>query len=221
MATFKWLSVSAGPGFRLPRRHQVRKLEFLLADAVRAGADCLVTLGGLQSNHCRATAAAAVRAGLDCFLILRAPDPSADPGLRGNLLLDRLFGAQIRLVSPERYSAEGSDRLGLGLVEELRAAGRRPYLIPVGGSNSLGTWGYIAAVGELERQIEAGAAGDPRRRGFDHVVVACGSGGTAAGLGLGLELSGLSAELHGVGVCDSPEVRAAALEPALRSFPPR
>ncbi|KAL5709182.1 D-cysteine desulfhydrase [Ranunculus cassubicifolius] len=122
--------------------NKVRKLEFLMADAVKQGADCIVTIGGIQSNHCRATAVAAKYLNLDCYLILRTSKILADkdPGLTGNLLVERLVGAHVDLVSKEEYSKIGSEVLTNFLKERLISEGRRPYVIPVGGSNSLGTW---------------------------------------------------------------------------------
>ncbi|XP_024531771.1 putative D-cysteine desulfhydrase 1, mitochondrial [Selaginella moellendorffii] len=182
--------------------NKVRKLEFLLAEAKLQGADCVVTIGGIQSNHCRATAVAARYLDLDCYLILRTSKSlvNEDPGLVGNLLVERLVGARVELVSKEEYTKHGSEALGDMLVEKLRAQGRKPYLIPVGGSNSLGTWGYISAAQEIEQQIEAGTC--PR---FDEIVMACGSGGTTAGLALGNHLSMIKAKVHGYTVCDSPD----------------
>ncbi|KAL2478855.1 Bifunctional D-cysteine desulfhydrase/1-aminocyclopropane-1-carboxylate deaminase [Forsythia ovata] len=122
--------------------NKVRKLEFLLADAVAQGADCIITIGGIQSNHCRATAVAAKYLNLDCYVILRTSKVlmDKDPGLTGNLLVERLVGAHIDLVSKEEYSKVGSVALTDILKAKLLNEGRKPYVIPVGGSNSLGTW---------------------------------------------------------------------------------
>ncbi|VAI61293.1 unnamed protein product [Triticum turgidum subsp. durum] len=176
--------------------NKVRKLEFLLADAVAQGADCVITVGGIQSNHCRATAVAAKYLNLDCYLILRTSKllVDQDPGLVGNLLVERLLGAHIDLVSKEEYGKIGSVALADLLKKRLLEEGRKPYVIPVGGSNSLGTWGYIEAVRELEQQIQL--SGDVQ---FDDIVVACGSGGTIAGLALGSKLSSLMAKAKGLG----------------------
>ncbi|VAI49846.1 unnamed protein product [Triticum turgidum subsp. durum] len=176
--------------------NKVRKLEFLLSDAVAQGADCVITVGGIQSNHCRATAVAAKYLNLDCYLILRTSKllVDQDPGLVGNLLVERLLGAHIDLVSKEEYGKIGSVALADLLKNKLLEEGRKPYVIPVGGSNSLGTWGYIEAVRELEQQIQL--SGDVQ---FDDIVVACGSGGTIAGLALGSKLSSLTAKAKGLG----------------------
>ncbi|XP_026407976.1 bifunctional D-cysteine desulfhydrase/1-aminocyclopropane-1-carboxylate deaminase, mitochondrial-like [Papaver somniferum] len=182
--------------------NKVRKLEFLMADAVAQGADCIITIGGIQSNHCRATAVAARYLNLDCHLILRTSQAivDKDPGLVGNLLVERLVGANVELVSKEEYSRIGSVALTELLKERLINEGRRPYVIPVGGSNSLGTWAYIEAVREIEDQLHIGQG----KMKFDDIVVACGSGGTTTGLSLGSMLSTLKAKIHSFAVCDTP-----------------
>ncbi|CAI5971881.1 unnamed protein product [Closterium sp. NIES-64] len=185
--------------------NKVRKLEFLLADALSKGADTLITIGGIQSNHCRATAVAARLAGLEAHLILRTSRALAgsDPGLEGNLLVERMVGAKVHLVTKEEYAKHGSEHLGKVLAERLAAEGRRPYVIPVGGSNALGTWGYMEAVREIEQQLGRGEAGGASA--FDDIAMACGSGGTSAGLALGVHLSALSStRVHAYSVCDSP-----------------
>ncbi|MCO5559988.1 hypothetical protein L7F22_013592 [Adiantum nelumboides] len=184
--------------------NKVRKLEFLLAAAKAEGADCVITLGGIQSNHCRATAVAARYLNLDCYLILRTSRTQVDeePGLVGNLLVERMVGAQIELVSKEEYRLYGAEVLGKMLKEKLITEGRSPYIIPVGGSNSLGAWGYVEAVKEIEDQLrEKTCPAD----GFDDVVMACGSGGTTAGLAVASHLSTLKARVHAYGVCDDAE----------------
>lgn len=164
--------------------NKVRKLDWLAADAVAKGADVLVTTGGAQSNHARAAAVVARRLGMEPCLLLRGPQPA---DLDGNLLLDRLLGATVRFYDAGIGRAE-RDGLLEGWVEALRASGRRPYLIPEGGSNGLGVRAFQAAAQELASQA------DP----FDHVVVAVGSGGTVAGLASG----GLPGMVQGVAVCD-------------------
>ncbi|XP_042964325.1 putative D-cysteine desulfhydrase 1, mitochondrial isoform X3 [Carya illinoinensis] len=183
--------------------NKVRKLEFLMADAVAQGADCVITIGGIQSNHCRATAVAAKYLNLDCYIILRTSKVlvDQDPGLTGNLLVERLVGAHVDLISKEEYAKIGSVTLTNILKEKLLNEGRRPYVIPVGGSNSLGTWGYIEAIREIEQQLQTGTG----HIKFDDIVVACGSGGTIAGLSLGSSLSTLDAKVHAFSVCDDPD----------------
>uniref|UniRef100_A0ACD5X732 Uncharacterized protein n=1 Tax=Avena sativa TaxID=4498 RepID=A0ACD5X732_AVESA len=151
--------------------NKVRKLEFLMADAVSQGADCVITVGGIQSNHCRATAVASKYVNLDCYLILATSRlfVDEDPGLVGNLLVERLLGAHIDLVSKGEFTKIGSVALTDLLKRRLLEKGRKPYVIPGGGSNSLGNWGYIEAVREIEQQIQL--FGDVQ---FDDIVVACG-----------------------------------------------
>mmetsp|Transcript_19919 Transcript_19919/g.40204 ORF Transcript_19919/g.40204 Transcript_19919/m.40204 type:complete len:387 (-) Transcript_19919:34-1194(-) len=181
--------------------NKVRKLEFLMAEAKKKenNHDCVITVGGLQSNHARATAVATRQVGLDPYLILRKTtnkDGSDDDiGLTGNLLFNRMIGADIRLITPSRYAALGSEQVCAQLAEELRDQGRNPYVIPLGGSNPLGAFGYIQCIEEIR------ATGIQ----FDHIVFGCGSGGTAAGLALGVKLAGMNTQVHAVGVCDSPE----------------
>lgn len=126
--------------------NKVRKLEFLLADALAKGCDTVLTCGGIQSNHARATAVAARQLGLDPILFLRTAQPESDPGLVGNLLLGRLVGATLRLITADEYRKR--DAFMADEAERLRAKGRRPYVIPEGGSNALGSWGYLQAVAE-------------------------------------------------------------------------
>ena len=175
--------------------NKARKLEYLVADAMRAGADVLVTLGAPQSNHCRMTAAAARVAGLDCRLVL-AGHPIEE--VQGNMLLDQLFGATWTFAG-DRPAPECMARV----AEELRAAGRNPYVIPVGGSNGLGAIGYVGCSFELAEQL--------RQRGERprYVVCAGGSCGTLSGLTLGVALSGIGAEVVGVSISRSVPDRVA------------
>ena len=174
--------------------NKIRKLEFLLAEARELGADTVITCGGVQSNHCRATAIAARTVGLDTVLLLRVPDPTKPPAVGaegGNLLLDRMVGAEVRFVSHAQYAER--KRLFVEVAEELRARGKRPYVIPEGGSNALGSWGYVRCVEELARELPPGPA---------TIVYAAGSGGTGAGLVLGVQLLGLPWRVVGINVCD-------------------
>ena len=166
--------------------NKVRKLEYLFAEARARGARRVLTCGGVQSNHCRATAVAAARLGLACLLFLRTlQPPNPDDAISGNLKLDRIVGAEIRFITPAQYR----DRLALMAV----AAGSDDYVIPEGGSNALGAWGYIRAVDEMAEQW-----GTPP----SSIVCATGSGGTLAGLAIGLRRRGLDVPLYGVAVCD-------------------
>ncbi|KAH7387796.1 hypothetical protein KP509_16G041500 [Ceratopteris richardii] len=184
--------------------NKVRKLEFLMAEAKAVGADCVITLGAIQSNHCRATAVAARCLNLDCFLILTSnrTKVDVDPGLMGNLLFERMVGAHIELVSMEEYQIYGYEMLGEMLKEKLLSEGRTPYLVPFGGSNSLGIWGDLEEAREIEEQVRNSTC---HADGFDDIVMACGSGGTTAGLALGSHLSTLKARVHAYSICDSPE----------------
>eukprot|EP00878_Enallax_costatus_P016119 GHUV01016906.1.p1 GENE.GHUV01016906.1~~GHUV01016906.1.p1 ORF type:complete len:353 (+),score=116.29 GHUV01016906.1:1288-2346(+) len=180
---------------------QVRKLEFLMADAVNKQSDCVITIGGIQSNHARATAVAATYLGLPCHLILRNSRHLADtdPGLVGNLLVERLVGATIHQVAKEEYAKVGAAALGQALLQQLQQEGKKPYYIPVGGSSPLGCWGYLNFVAELQQQMQEMA------QSFDVIAAACGSAGTTAGIALGNKLSGLGAAIHAFTVCDDPD----------------
>jgi len=180
--------------------NKIRKLEFLLADAKAKGADTVITCGGIQSNHARATAILAASLGLQALVFLRTSSPDLDPRSAepvGNVLLDKLVGATIRLITPEAYR----DRMLLmtSAAEELRKAGRVPYVIPEGGSNGLGALGYVEAMAELRRQLDDGVAGGAA---FDVIVHACGSGGTAAGTALGAAHFEVASEVRAMAVCD-------------------
>lgn len=177
--------------------NKIRKLEFVMAEALSQNADTVITCGGAQSNHCRATALAAAKLGLGCRLLLRTPQPDAPPPLEGNILLDRLAGAAIVWITPAEYNDR--DALMRREAELLSRAGRRPYIIPEGASNALGAWGYIRAAEELAADVAGlpGSGGQPVT-----VLHATGSGGTGAGLILGAKLHGLKARVASVNVCD-------------------
>lgn len=177
--------------------NKVRKLEFVLAEALQQGADMVLTCGGAQSNHCRATAVAAARLGLRCRLILRTPDPSNPPALEGNLLLDRLAGSEIVWITPEQYKRR--EEIFDQEADRLRRSGLKPYVIPEGASTALGAWGYILAAAELKQDLEKLPGGADRRTTILH---ATGSGGTTAGLILGTKLHGVNARIVGINVCD-------------------
>lgn len=231
--------------------NKIRKLEFLLAEALAQEMEAVVTIGGEQSNHCRATAAASRMLGLDPHLILRtkradaiyqaeqdyhqqtkSEDSFASIGTTGNLLFDRMVGSTIYTCTPGEYGRVGSTKLVETLcahLEEKYADGdgdgdgdeseakNKIYPIPVGGSNGLGTWGYLDGVEELLEQwhsilggnedTEQSTASPPS---MDHVIFACGSGGTATGICLGMGLAYQDnnlerPEVHAIGVCDSPD----------------
>ncbi|MDB4946262.1 MAG: putative pyridoxal phosphate-dependent deaminase [Labilithrix sp.] len=181
--------------------NKLRKLELLFADARARGAELVVTCGGLQSNHARATALTAARLGLAAILLLRVPDPErahlAPLPTSGNVLLDRMAGAHIRFVSPEEYRERGAllERVRL----ECEERGVRSYVIPEGGSNGLGAHGYVEAMRETRRQMDLGLAGDGI---FDVIAHACGSGGTAAGVALGARAFDVARATWAFAVCD-------------------
>lgn len=157
--------------------NKVRKLEYLIGQAHRKGATTLVTCGAMQSNHARQTAAAAARAGLKCVLVL-GPGALSDEDYRnsGNVLLDHMFGAETRLVGPERTLAE---ELHIA-VENVRERGETPYAIPLGGSTAHAGLGYVRCAEEIM------ATGTK----FDALVLGTGSGGSQAGLLSGFRFSG-------------------------------
>lgn len=130
-----------------------------------------------------------------------------DIGLQGNILLNRMVGAHIHLVSTSTYARAGSPSLLAQLEAQLVAEGKRPYIIPVGGSDSVGVWGYLEAISEIMIQQQQMGIGK-----FNHIVFACGSGGTATGIALGARLAGMGSKVHAVGVCDSPEYFYAHME---------
>lgn len=175
--------------------NKVRKLEFVLADALARKADVVLTCGGAQSNHSRATAVAAAMVGIRCRLLLRTADPSNPPPTDGNILLDRMAGAEIVWITPEEYEnrSEIFDREAAALRKE----GRTPYIIPEGASNPLGSWGYIHAAEEIRRDLSA-LPGDPGQPVT--IIHATGSGGTASGLILGTRFTGLNARVVTVNV---------------------
>eukprot|EP00929_Paragymnodinium_shiwhaense_P038675 TRINITY_DN20413_c0_g1_i3.p1 TRINITY_DN20413_c0_g1~~TRINITY_DN20413_c0_g1_i3.p1 ORF type:complete len:423 (+),score=63.13 TRINITY_DN20413_c0_g1_i3:73-1341(+) len=193
--------------------NKVRKLEFLLADALATGHDCVVTIGGLQSNHCRATAAAARLVGLEPHIVLLVSDRHADedPGLDGNLLLGRVLGAKLHLCASRDYYRYGGDlhameKLNNAAADKLRREGRKPYVIPVGGTTPFSAWGYINAVDELQQQLDGLPPELNGRHAFDHIVVTAGSGGTTSGLALGCHFSGLPSQLHAVNIQHTADV---------------
>jgi D-cysteine desulfhydrase len=181
--------------------NKIRKLEFLAQDALNKGATCLITCGGVQSNHCRATAALAAKLNLRCVLLLRGEAPNTPAS---NNLLARLFGAEIFYLTNEQYY-EGMNEFRRLLDEQIRAQGGKTYFIPEGGSNALGAFGYAAAYAEAEEQRRSGAIPglDPALP-FDTMITAHGSGGTQAGLILGKLAAGDEGDrtrIVGINVC--------------------
>lgn len=178
--------------------NKLRKLEFILAEAKARGCNTLITCGGEQSNHCRATALAAAKAGLHAHLILRAGRAPEQAGAAadGNLLVDYLAGASVSLVPLQEY-LEQLPSLFQQWEEYYAAKGDLALSIPTGGSDGLGIWGYIRGAEELRD--------DFLRHGIapEYVICASGSGGTQAGLTLGGHLLGASYRVRAYAVCDS------------------
>ncbi|MCP8898572.1 1-aminocyclopropane-1-carboxylate deaminase/D-cysteine desulfhydrase [Gilvimarinus xylanilyticus] len=173
--------------------NKIRKLEYVLAQALAEGADTLVTCGGLQSNHCRATALTAAAHGLGCELILRGDKPD---NLDGNLLLSAMAGAAYHCYRAPDYH-RNLPLLLRQTAERLKTQGKKPFIIPTGASDEIGLWGYIQAAQELAQDFMALGIQQPL------VVCAAGSGGTLAGLAAGLGHFCPEAEVLGIAVCDS------------------
>jgi D-cysteine desulfhydrase len=190
--------------------NKIRKLEFALADAKSKKADTILTCGGEQSNHCRATAIAAAMLGLNCRLLLRTADPSNPPPPEGNILLDRMAGAEIIWITPEEYKRR--DELFTREADALRNQGKVPYIIPEGASYPVGAWGYISAMDELVSDISEITTDDEPVT----IIHACGSGGTAAGLILGAKLTGVPIRIASVNVCDDRNISPMLSEVSVR-----
>jgi len=172
--------------------NKTRKLEFSMAAALEEGADTIVTVGAVQSNHVRQTAAAACKLGLNCEVLLehRVKDPSEPYANSGNVLLDRIFGANLR----EYPAGIDFDAAMLEVADEVRNDGGKPYIIPGGASNVVGALGYVnCAIELLEQAHSAGLT-------IDHLVTATGSAGTQAGLIVGLRALQRDIPLLGIGV---------------------
>ncbi len=166
--------------------NKTRKLEFLIGEALELGKDTLVTAGGIQSNHCRLTAAAAKKAGLDCHLVLNGTEPKVP---NGNLLLDKIFGAKIHFCD-----RKDREQMLFQVANKLAENDKNPYVIPIGGSNSIGSVGYVNAMLELKLQL--------KDLDFtpDAIVFATSSGGTQAGLTLGAKITGFKGDVLGISI---------------------
>lgn len=176
------LTSSAGGG------NKVRKLEYLLADALYQGAKTVLTIGAVQSNHCRQTALLGAKLGLQVHLVLVGQMPEQT---QGNILLDSLAGAHLHFASGGR---EAGEVVLSRLFEDLKAKGAAPYIIPYGGSNEIGAQGYISAWMELEKQSrEIGID-------FDFLVLPVSSGGTMAGVLIGEALTKAKVQTVGISV---------------------
>lgn len=183
--------------------NKVRKLEFLVADALAQGCDHLVTAGAPQSNHCRQTAAAAARLGLGCSVVLSGKPPKRR---LGNLLLDEILGAHLYWAGTKNRQEMMKE-----VARELEVMGRKPYIIPVGGSNVIGATGYVAAMGELLEQLKT------EKLYVDFIVIASGSGGTQAGMVLGKKVYNHRANILGISIsqaADGLKTQVAALATA-------
>jgi 1-aminocyclopropane-1-carboxylate deaminase/D-cysteine desulfhydrase-like pyridoxal-dependent ACC family enzyme len=165
--------------------NKIRKLQIVAAQALAEGADTLITTGGIQSNHARATAAVAARLGLGCVLIANGAPPAKPTA---NALLDRLLGAEVRYVDSRDARAPAME----DAADEMRKKGRRPFVIPLGASTPLGAAAYAMAVTELLAQIHPP----------DVIVLSTSSGGTQAGIIAGCRLHGLSTRIVGISADD-------------------
>lgn len=185
--------------------NKLRKLEFLMGEALRQGADTVVTSGAMQTNHGRLTAAAAAKLGLECVLVMTEEDCHY---YEGNRILQELFGAR-QVFAQVDYSVSADkldkEKLRAGdvkiaeVLEELRAAGRKPFLIPRGGRSLQGTASYCAAMAELNAQLDALGVKP------DHLIVPAATGSTLTGVTLGARILGMKVKIHGVALSRSPE----------------
>lgn len=164
--------------------NKARKLEFLIGDAIAQGCDTIITGGAEQSNHCRQTAAAAALCGLECHLVLGGNQPEVS---QGNLLLDQLLGAEIHWSGKFRKGEKIPE-----LRQELERMGRRPYVVPYGGSSPIGALGFVSAVEEVREQSNR------QNAQITHIVFPSSSGGTHAGFVVGRAMFGASFELIGI-----------------------
>jgi L-cysteate sulfo-lyase len=172
--------------------NKTRKLEFVMAEAIAQGADTIVTVGAVQSNHVRQTAAAACKLGLACEVLLehRVQDPSDHYANSGNVFLDRIFGANLR-----EYPGGTDFDAALAVVsEQVRSAGGKPYIVPGGASDKIGALGYVNCAIELLTQA------NERGLVIDHLITATGSAGTQGGLIVGLKATSSNIPLLGIGV---------------------
>lgn len=179
--------------------NKVRKLEYLLADALEQGADAVITCGGIQSNHCRTTAVTARQVGLEPHLLLNGDAPDV---YDGNRLLDGIVGANVEYVSDEQYS-EHREAMFAAAADRVSESGKTPYVIPAGGSDGLGILGYVRAYQEIVDADGPNALVDRDDGGttaFDRIYTPVGSGGTYAGLLAGALLADHDVEIVGIAV---------------------
>jgi len=166
--------------------NKTRKLEYLLGEALSRQCDLVITGGAAQSNHCRQTAAAAAAVGLECHLALGGKQPDCPDG---NLLLDSLLGANIHWCGEQRKGEQIPQ-----IAAQLSSEGRRPYVIPFGGSNATGAVGFVAAISEVKKQLAQ------QGKKVDCIFVPSSSGGTHAGMTVGLDVYDLRTKIMGVGI---------------------
>jgi L-cysteate sulfo-lyase len=179
--------------------NKTRKLEFSMAAALQQDADTIVTVGAVQSNHVRQTAAAACKLGLKCEVLLehRVVDPTEPYATSGNVLLDKIFGANLR----EYPGGTDFDEAMAVVADEVTAKGGKPYIIPGGASNKVGALGYVNCAIELLEQI------NEQGLDIDHIVTATGSAGTQGGLIVGLKAMESKVPLLGIGVNAPREIQ--------------
>ncbi len=175
--------------------NKIRKLEYAMKQAIDSGSTTIITTGGIQSNHCRATTAAATILGLKVVLLLRVGE---EPKIEGNYFLDKLFGAEIRFCTPDEYR-ESRNEIMKCIAAEKSLIGERCYIVPEGASFGVGSLGYFAAYEEiLAQEKEIGVT-------FDTIVIATGSGGTYSGLYLANKFYRMKKRIIGFAVCDNTE----------------
>lgn len=182
--------------------NKVRKLEYVLAQALAQKADTVITCGKIQSNLARATALACARLGLQCRLVLRFDQPGRNPVLSGNYLLDRLVGAEVEFVDADGWDKR--DQIMADRAAEVQRQGRSPYILPYGASTALGALGVVEVCRELRDDLAQvpGGLDEPLT-----IFTATGSGGTLAGLAMGVRLYGLNARVVGINVDDFAQNR--------------
>lgn len=188
--------------------NKTRKLEYLLADAKNQGADTLITIGGLQSNHARQTAAAAAKFGFRCELILQnvAGTPETNYSDNGNILLDHLFGATVHQLSLD----QDCDEYAQTLINKIEKKGLTPYLIPIGGSDEVGSLGYVRCAKEIVQQL------CEQKENIDQIILATGSAGTQAGLLAGLITENCNIPVLGINVSRPEQEQTELVESLLR-----
>lgn len=175
--------------------NKIRKLEYAVKEAINNGCNYLITCGGIQSNHARATAAVARKLGIEVYLVLRGNENGE---VEGNYFLDKMLGAKIKLVAPEEFNSN-VENIMENIKEDLIKEGYKPYIIPMGASNGVGSLGYCEAMEEIlqqEKELDIK---------FDAIVTTIGSGGTYAGLYYANYIKDNDATVYGINICDDAE----------------